>query len=162
MRLEPDDVMVYVDSWGLRRLFSLALRRRSASRKKRDSITECLYQTLLFQWGPTKPQKGAKGQTQEDVEQDVAKDVEACLGAELAEGEDLGDVNLVRAVTDEYMLSSPVTTPEVKQDAANNHAMPTQVTQETLSANEPVDDEDLDQEELKLLEQIALLKFLAF
>ena len=151
MRLEPDDVLVYADAWGLRRLFSLALRRRSASRKKRDDINECLFQTLLFHWGPTKQRKGAKGQTSEDVDKEIEKDIQDCLDAEMVEGDGLDGVTLVRAETDDYMMLGSGESPGGKADA-----------QPAFVAENQDGDcwEDLDAEELRVLEEIALLKLL--
>ena len=51
MNLEEDLVLVYLDTWGLRRLFSLAVRRRGASRKSRDVITDEFFSTMVAHWG---------------------------------------------------------------------------------------------------------------
>lgn len=51
MQLEDDAVILHLDSWGLRRLFSLVIRRRGASRKCRDSVTEALFEIVCRYWG---------------------------------------------------------------------------------------------------------------
>ena len=51
MQLEEDAVIMHLDSWGLRRLFSLVIRRRGASRKRRDTMTEALFEIVCRYWG---------------------------------------------------------------------------------------------------------------
>ncbi|CAE7234481.1 unnamed protein product [Symbiodinium sp. CCMP2592] len=51
MQLQDDAVILHLDSWGLRRLFSLVIRRRGASRKRRDSMTEALFEIVCRYWG---------------------------------------------------------------------------------------------------------------
>ena len=102
MQLEADAVMVYLDQWGLRRLFSLALRRRGAPRKRGDSITEEFFALLVKHWGAYKPNKKAKkGEEEvEKLDEDALVDASHLSDAEVTEG---ADVHLHRAVTDAYM-----------------------------------------------------------
>ena len=51
MHLPDDPVILHLDSWGLRRLFSLVIRRRGASRKRRDTMTEALFEVVSRYWG---------------------------------------------------------------------------------------------------------------
>ncbi|CAE6950792.1 unnamed protein product [Symbiodinium sp. CCMP2592] len=54
MDLQEDSVIEYLDTWGLRRMFSLAIRRRSSSRRSRDTVVEEFFDVLLRHWGHTK------------------------------------------------------------------------------------------------------------
>ena len=56
MNLDSDDVAVFLDAWGIRRLFSLAVRRRGRPRKSRDSILDEFFQVLEENWGKNIPQ----------------------------------------------------------------------------------------------------------
>ena len=152
MNKDPDDIEVYLDAWGLRRLFSLGLRRRSASRKQRDPLTECFFATLVEFWGHHK-KKGGKGRTASDAEQDEAADVKAVLESE-AEGEDLDGIELKRAVTDDYMLLSPTPSPSGKLVAST----PISAMKGAQNGSEIGDDEDM--EEQLLLAKIASLRCL--
>ena len=49
--LEPDPIIVHLDAWGLRRLFSLAVRRRSVNRRMRDPIVDAFFDKLTECWG---------------------------------------------------------------------------------------------------------------
>ena len=71
----PDgDIKVYVDQRGIRRLFSLAVRRRGSARKRRDCVVEELFSVLNKHWELQNKKKDAE---QEDTNEDA--EVDACL-----------------------------------------------------------------------------------
>ena len=162
MGFPEDAVLVYLDTWGLRRLFSLALRRRSSARKYRDDLTESLFTLMVQCWGRAPCKKvGAKGKDADALEAEEEKAaVDGALQSEDECGEGLMGVQLRRAVTDDYMVATPQ--PDEKTQHPEAEAKMDVVTvPATMPASKPGPmDMDLDEEEQRLLEQIALLRWL--
>ena len=155
MGLEPDDVRVYADQWGLRRLFSLGIRRRNCPRKRREYMAEEFFRVMREAWGgcPPSKKKGRKAQLELDELEDESAPVDAgqLSDNEVSHG---GEVELLRAEVDDYQ--------EVDSGAAepgSASAMPT----EAADAPEPahvLDEVEEDLEEqllLKRIEQLLLL-----
>ena len=164
MGLLDDEVLVYLDAWGLRRLFSLALRRRSSARKFRDDLTESLFSFMVECWGHCKTKKkGAKGQDLDEIEAAAEQAaVDETLASEAECGEDLMGVQLRKAVTDDYMTMSPQPdekvlspAPEAKKDDVESVPSMTPASKPGLT---DAMDMDLDEEERRLIEQLALLR----
>ena len=161
MQLEPDPVMVYLDQWGLRRLFSLGIRRRSAVRKKRDSFTEDFYGILVSHWGTYDPKlsKKKKGEKVEElkVDEDELVDARHLSDDEASAGV---DVQLSRATTDAYLV---VETPKKELESLVKDLakiLEDGVSEDNLDGQACVGaDLDLDEEEQQLIEQLALLRF---
>ena len=157
MGLQDDPLLTYLDQWGLRRLFSLAIRRRGAPRRLQDPIVDQLFDTLVSAWGsvwkPSRRAGSGRGSTAADLEEEEAVDV-AQLSEE--EAEDLC-VSLQRAETDEYLETVP-------DDDQSHQRLPEQVDGEALDCQGQdcmvdLDAElDLEIEEQSLLEQILFLK----
>ena len=155
MGLEADEVLVYLDSWGLRRLFSLAIRRRSSARRRRDPMTDVFFGILVEHWGHYKKKKGAKGM---DADQEELAAVKAVIDSE-QDAKDLSGVCLdpYMVVVEDGKLEEAAVheVPEVKSPAAvlNKVPVPEQVVID-------LDDDgmDLDLEEQKVLEKIAMLR----
>ena len=155
MGLPDDDVLVYLDAWGLRRLFALALRRRSSNRRQKDAVTECLFETLVQAWGHVKHKKGAKGKTGEEVEAEEKADVEDVFQEE---ENDCMEVQFKPAETDEYQL---VTSPACKTKPGCEDAHePSRTEADEGSPAKDLDGEifEMDLEEQMLVEEIALLR----
>ena len=144
---DDDPVLVYLDSWGLRRLFSLAIRRRSASRRKRDEVAEKFFELLIKHWGHVKSKKG-KGKAPEPAEED---DVVAVIDSEC----DADDLTGIRLEKDGY---SPAKS-KASQDAGID-GNPLDL-QDIQAADDQVEDwaMDLEMEEQLILERIALLQY---
>ena len=119
MDLETDDVLVYLDSWGIRRLFSLAVRRRGTGRKRQDPILEEFFQVLEKHWGKYTPKSKDK-LAQKVQEMDSDQEVDA---AELLSDSEISDcfqLHLLRAETDDYLeYSTPVKTPLAQDPLAS-------------------------------------------
>ena len=153
MNLDSDDVAVFLDAWGIRRLFSLAVRRRGRPRKSRDPILDEFFQVLEENWGKNIPQGRNKVEDrkaeqvhnmpeEEEVDPDLLSDTEVS---------DVLHCHLMRAETDEYF--SLCTPPKVR-------ALETKVEGNEATMNEELNgmgDIDLDLEEQLLLEKLALL-----
>ena len=94
MLLPEDDVMVYRDQWGLRRLFSLAIRRRGAPRRKRDALVDEFFEILERHWGKTwKPSRRRSSKSvdtervvEDDDDEEAAVDPDQLSDAEESAG----------------------------------------------------------------------------
>ena len=163
MGLEPDDVKVFADQWGLRRMFSLAIRRRGAPRKVKDLMVEAFFQELIRYWGipPKQTGRGKKGSVEPASEDEVDQD-------ELSDPEQL-PVTLLRVDTDGYerVLSqddNPAANPvENESEAPHGASHPAETASEIPGStadnmNQHEDDDELDLEEQLLLEKIQLLE----
>ena len=151
MGFDSDTVQVYVDQWGLRRLFSLAVSRRGAPRKARDPAVEQFFDVLVKHWGKPKP-KNKKGKPALPEPLDECADVDPALLSDTEEGD---EVILKKAVTDAYMLDAAemdgLGSQEEKTDADHAHA----------AAEDPACDVDLDLEEQLIWDELARLKCLS-
>ena len=155
MKLDSDDVAVFLDSWGIRRLFSLAVRRRGSSRKKRDPFVEDFFGILEANWGSYKPKGKNNGDDKvHDMPEEENVDPALLSDTEVSES---CDVHLRRALSDAYTLvASPQkdcpagigdSLAESKGDAGS-----------TEKALEDLDGLELDLEEALLLQQLEMLR----
>ena len=167
MGFDEDEVLVYLDSWGLRRLFALAIRRRSSARKRRDPVTDRFFKILVQHWGHSK-KKGGKGADPETEESEELAEIDAVIDSEV-DGDDLSGVHLQR---DGYEVPEPAEEagdvpilPEPVEEAGEAH--PEEASAENLTTpkehkfwdpSEDADDDDLDLQERGMLEKIAMLK----
>ncbi|CAE7241891.1 unnamed protein product [Symbiodinium microadriaticum] len=90
MGLQEDSVIEYLDIWGLRRMFSLAIRRRSSSRRSRDNVVEQFFDVLLRHWGHTKQYlaKLARQEAQQEAVDEEADELWSDGYFELSDSED--------------------------------------------------------------------------
>ncbi|CAE7194949.1 unnamed protein product [Symbiodinium sp. CCMP2592] len=160
MGFEEDEVLVYLDSWGLRRLFSLAIRRRSSARKRRDPVTDQFFNVLVQHWGHLKnkhKKKGGKGADPETEESEELAEIDAVIDSEV-DGEDLSGLHLQR---DGYEVLQPA---EEAGDVGGCHLEEASEKKLTTPKEHKfwdpseVDGDDLDLKEQAMLEKIAMLK----
>ena len=178
MLLPEDDVMVYRDQWGLRRLFSLATRRRGAPRRKRDALVDEFFEILERHWGKIwKPSRrrsskslDALASAVEDDDEEEAVDADQLSDAEESAGI---EVEVHAADTDEY--GGGVDAPPGSGIWSDSEEMPPhdlsllapcasdpEEKPITPSLDEKISDDldgvEMDLEEQLLMEQIMLLK----
>ena len=137
---------LYADQWGLRRLFSLAIRRRSSPRKRKDIMAEEFFKVLVDAWGgkqavPAKKKPRSEEKAIEEAEDETAVVDPAQLSdADVSEG---CDVQLVHAETDAYLVEGETAALPADPPAAEG------------------DEGEDDMEELLLLKRIEQLRLLA-
>ena len=174
MGLPDDDVAVFADQWGLRRMFSLGIRRRGAPRKQKDLMVEGFFETLCRYWGTPpsvapRPAKRGKGKEDRAAEEDVV-DQDGLSDTEISEGL---RVILLRqdaqypAAPEEAWSSSEATSPSshasAKEDGPSESceaelAKKNGPSEIELAATEgELDDAELEMEEHLLMEKIRLL-----
>ena len=164
MNLDPDDVAVFLDSWGIRRLFSLAVRRRGCPRKSRDPILDEFFQTLEGYWGKTVSQGRNKAEDRKAQEVQQMPEEEE-VNPELLSDTEMSDIfhfHFMRAETDDYesmltpekLREAPVDGNEVEAAKCKDPSPKRSLTQEL----EDMCDVDLDLEEQLLMEKLALLR----
>ena len=147
MQLEADPVVTHLDAWGLRRLFSLAIRRRGSSRRHRDSVTEAFFETLCAHWGggPEVPDEDDSPEADEDPYPEVSDDDDSCL--------DVRRVAPTAAASRTVMdFENPITPTEPEDDSV-------MFEPENLMA---MSDDQLLDEEIKLLAALRIMEFLHF
>ena len=166
MNLDEDDITVYLDQWGIRRLFSLALRRRGAPRRFIDVIAEQLFETLGQHWGAAwKPSKKRLPMRSRDDDAEAEVDVAALSDNETSEGV---DVTFQPAQSDDYQealvsgKSAENLEEAVAKETGPEKAMEEQTTEQKSEPPELQDMFDLDLEEQLLLDQIAEMKTLNY
>ena len=164
MQLPADDVAVFLDTWGIRRMFSLAVRRRGCPRKSRDPVLDHFFQVLEKHWGQqvSKGQSTAeakKAQKVHDMEEDQEVDPKYLSDTEVS---DALQFHLFRAETDEYML---VCTPQKEKPIEQVSPEKVEIKGEAISGMDVQADDldgmgdiDLDLEEQLLLQKLALLR----
>ena len=158
MDFESDDVMTYLDSWGIRRLFSLAVRRRGAARKVRDPVMEEFFHVMEAAWGKYVPKgrdrKGREVFEMDDDEQNKYVDPECLSDTEMSEALAL---HFSRAETDEYQTFSPTESPS-KPKVAVVDSTPAPTSAPDVKASEESVEMDLDMEELRILAKLRELR----
>ena len=164
MGFEEDDIVVYADIWGLKRLFSLAVRRRGAPRRKRDPVVDQLFEVLERHWGGCwKPSRKRQALQEEDEDYVDAGNLSDCEDAEGLE------VSFRHATTDEYMTDDAalsaepsssakesVEGPKIEDDGSAKLATVEGHKLDETAADADDDLENLDGLELDLEEQLLL------